>query len=108
MAAERSHKMWISAFTVGAPLPTLHNVLYLAEFYLPADTSLADLAARVRAGAQETARAGVDIHFVQAIFVPRDESCFALYQAGSAHAVVTAGIQSGLAYDSVAEAFTTP
>jgi len=90
------------------PRPTLHSVLYLAEFYLPASASLAGLAAQARAGAQEAARTGADVRFVRAIFVPRDENCFALYQAGSVQAVTTAGALAGLVFDRIAEALIAP
>jgi hypothetical protein len=99
--------VWISAFTAGGPQPTLHIVLYLAEFYLPGDASLADMAVRARAAARAAARAGADVRFVRAIFVPRDENCFALYQAGSLQAVTMAGAMAGLAFDRVAEALAT-
>jgi Protein of unknown function (DUF4242) len=82
-------------------------VLYLAEFYLPGGASLAGVVARARTGAQEAARAGTDVRFVRAIFVPRDESCFALYQAESVQAVTVAGALAGLVFDRVAEALTT-
>ena len=99
--------MWISAFTAVGSRPTLHIVLYLAEFYLPGDASLADMVVRARAGAREAARAGADVRFVRAIFVPRDENCFALYRAGSRQAVTMAGTMAGLVFDRVAEALAT-
>jgi hypothetical protein len=83
-------------------------VLYLAEFYLPAGASLAGVVARARAGAREAAASGADVRFVRAIFVPQDESCFALYQAGSVQAVMLAGALAGLVYDRVTEARTAP
>ncbi len=100
--------MWFSAFTSVPPPAYPARVLYLAEFYLPGGASLADIAARARAGAQDAARAGTDVRFVRAIFVPRDENCFALYQASSAQAVTTAGTMAGLIFDRIAEALTIP
>jgi len=76
-------------------------MLYLAEFYLPAQTTLATLAQRAQAGAEQATRAGADVDFVEAIFLPHDESCFALYQARSAGDVTTAGTLAGLAFDRV-------
>ena len=76
-----------------APYGYRSGMLYLAEFYLPAQTTLATLAQRAQAGA--------DVDFVEAIFLPHDESCFALYQARSAGDVTTAGTLAGLAFDRV-------
>jgi hypothetical protein len=100
--------VWFSAFTRAHAAAYAARVLYLAEFYLPAGASLAGLAARARAGAREAARTGTDVRFVRAIFVPRDENCFALYQAGSVQAVTTAGALAGLVFDRIAEALTAP
>jgi hypothetical protein len=83
-------------------------MLYLAEFYLPRGASLADVVHRARAGAREASRSGADIRLIQVIFVPRDESCFALYMASSAEETQTAGAFAGLAFDRVAEALTAP
>lgn len=100
--------MWFSAFTRAHSAAYAARVLYLAEFYLPAGASLAGVAAQARAGAQEAARTGADVCLVRAIFVPRDENCFALYQAGSVQAVTTAGALAGLVFDRLAEALTAP
>jgi len=83
-------------------------MLYLAEFYLPGGASLAAVVRRARAGAAEAARAGAKACFVRAIFVPRDESCFVLYLAGSAEEVTAAGVLAGLEFDRVAEALASP
>jgi hypothetical protein len=100
--------VWISAFTPGAGEPRLRDVLYLAEFYQPASAIPADVTARARAGAEQAARAGVDVGFVQAIFVPQDETCFALYRACSAGDVSAAGQQAGLAFDRIVAAVSIP
>lgn len=100
--------MWISAFTRRAGVPRLPDVLYLAEFYLPSSAILADVTARARTGAEQAARAGADVRFVQAIFVPQDESCFAIYRAGSARDVTTAGRQAGLVFDRIVAAVSVP
>jgi hypothetical protein len=81
-------------------------MLYLAELYLPRGASLADVALRARAGAG-AAGTGPPVRFVQAIFVPLDESCFVLYQAESAAAVAAAGTRAGLTFDRVAAALAT-
>jgi hypothetical protein len=79
-------------------------MLYLAEFYLPAETTVASLAQRAQAGAEQAAQAGADVAFLEAIFLPQDESCFALYQARSTSDVTTAGSLAGLRFDRVTDA----
>jgi hypothetical protein len=79
-------------------------MLYLAEFYLPGGSSLDGVACRARAGAELAARAGARVSFVTAIFVPQDESCYALYRAGGAAEVTAAGSLAGLAFDRVTAA----
>jgi Protein of unknown function (DUF4242) len=83
-------------------------MLYLAEFYLPAGASLTGVARQARAGAAQAARTGAQVRFIQAVFVPHDESCFALYQASSAEEVTAAGALAGLEYDRVVEALAAP
>ncbi|HTS96395.1 MAG TPA: hypothetical protein VMI33_07215 [Streptosporangiaceae bacterium] len=82
-------------------------MLYLAEFYLPAGTTLASVAQRARAGAERAAGSGADISFVEAIFLPQDESCFVLYQAHRAADVTAAGSLAGLAFDRVTDAMVS-
>jgi hypothetical protein len=79
-------------------------VLYLAEFYLPGSVRPADVADLARAGAAQAAQAGADVSLVQVIVVPQDESCFAIYRAGSADAVTVAGTLAGLVFDRVVAA----
>lgn len=83
-------------------------MLYLAEFYLPQDVDLADVASRARAAADLAAGAGAAVCFVQAIFVPQDESCFALYRADSELQVTAVGWQAGLTFDRVVPALSLP
>jgi hypothetical protein len=82
-------------------------MLYLAELYLPRGVPLADVARRARAGADRATEGGPLVRFVQAVFVPADESCFVLYQADSAADVTAAGTRAGLAFDRVAAAVAT-
>ncbi len=78
-------------------------MLYLAEFYLPDAICLAELARRARAAGP--AATGADgAGFVLAIHVPADETCFALYDAQAAEAVVSAGARAGIAFERVAAA----
>ena len=82
-------------------------MVYLAELYLPRGASLADVARLARAGVDSASAVGPPIRFLQAIFVPADESCFMLYQAESAADVTAAGTRAGLTFDRVAAAIAT-
>ncbi len=79
-------------------------MFFLAEFYLPASAALAEVAWQAAVGAAAAASAGAPIRLVQAVFVPSDEICFALYEAGSVAEVTTAGSLAGLEFDRVAAA----
>ena len=79
-------------------------MLFLAEFYLPRGTDLAGLADRAEAGADQAARTGATVSFVEAIFVAQDEICFAAYLAGSAEQVSAAATMAGLELDRVVPA----
>jgi hypothetical protein len=79
-------------------------MLFLAEFYLPASAALADIARRAALGAAEAASAGTPIRLIQTVFVPSDEICFALYQAGSIADVTAAGSLAGLEFERVTAA----
>jgi hypothetical protein len=83
-------------------------VLFLAEFYLPGEASLAELAERVTAGAEQAHSDGREVRLIQVIFVPQDESCFAVYGAGSAADVALAGGLAGLDFDRVVPALAAP
>jgi hypothetical protein len=73
-------------------------MLYLAEFYLAADSSVAEVARRASAGAGQDPAA---VRFIQAVFVPSDECCFLLYAADLAEDVITAGTLAGLEFDRI-------
>jgi hypothetical protein len=79
-------------------------VLFLAEFYLAGDTSLAEVADKARAGAEQAARAGATVSFVEAIFVAQDENCFAVYRARSADGATAAAAAAGIVLDRVSPA----
>jgi hypothetical protein len=74
---------------------------YLAEFYAPQRNGDATaLAARARAAA---GLGGLGARLICAIFVPEDELCFALFEAGSLEAVTEAGSRAELVFDRVLE-----
>jgi hypothetical protein len=75
---------------------------YLAEFYLPnSGSGLAELARRAEAGARRVCDGAVK--FVSAIYLPDDESCFAIYEAESIACVEAAGTFAGLEFDHITQ-----
>jgi hypothetical protein len=62
---------------------------YLVEVYAPRNgaAGVRDAAARARASADAVSRKGVPVRYVRAIFVPDDETCFHVFEAGSREAV---------------------
>lgn len=83
----------------------------MAEFLVECYISGADAAAagrtaeRGRLAADELTRAGKPIRYVRSIFVPREETCFFLYEAASADVVRAAAIEAELPFERVTEAF---
>lgn len=82
-------------------------MFYLAECYLPVGSTLASVASRARTGAEQAATRQGGISFVEAIFLPGDESCFLLYQAHRAADVTAAGAAAGLGFDRVTDALVS-
>ncbi len=77
---------------------------FIAEFYLPEhEADLSDLARRAEAAASEVNRRGSAVRFVRAMYAAADESCFVVYEADSAGAVLAAGQAAGIAFDWVAQ-----
>jgi hypothetical protein len=85
---------------------------YLAEFYLPnSGCDLAEVAGRAEAGARRAAGRAVGraagaagaVSFLSVIYLAEDESCLAIYEAGSPDLVRAAGAFAGLDFDHVAE-----
>jgi hypothetical protein len=105
--ADDLQSVWISTFPRRAPRRYRSGMLYLAEFYLPAGRALASVAQRACAGAEQAADTGIDIAFVEAIFLPRDEECFILYRALRTADVTAAGSLAGLAFDRVTSAIVS-
>lgn len=62
---------------------------FLLEAYLPRSRAQEARAAgkRARAAAEELSREGTAIRYVRTTFLPEDETCFHLFEAGSADAV---------------------
>jgi hypothetical protein len=79
---------------------------YLAEAYVarPRAHELQAHERRARAAAQELTQQGVPIRFVRSIFVPADEICFYVFEAGSAEAVGAACERAALRFERVIEA----
>ena len=79
---------------------------FLVEFYVSrSDAGAVELGAvRAREAAEELAREGMPVRYLHSIFVPEDETCFFLYEAGSADAVREAGGRAALRFERVAEA----
>jgi hypothetical protein len=69
---------------------------FLVEAYAPASIEIAEVEARARRAADRLARAGTDVQYLRAIFVPEDELCLHLVDAASVevanHLVRRAGI----------------
>lgn len=73
---------------------------YLVELYQPRASADAVEAAsaRTRAAADEMRLEGVPVRYIQAIFLPADETCFHLFDSASADAVKEASRRAGLDY----------
>jgi hypothetical protein len=69
---------------------------FLVEAYTPASIEIAEIEARARHEADQLAETGKDVEYLRAIFVPEDELCLHLLDAGSVelanHLVQRAGI----------------
>ena len=81
---------------------------FLLEQYIAStDAHAVALAAeRARSGAAAVSTEDSPVRYLRAIFVPEDETCLLLFEAGSAGAVRAAALASGLRADRLAAAFT--
>jgi hypothetical protein len=59
---------------------------------------------RARLGAHEVTRNGMPVRCVRSIFVPEDETCFLVYEAGSEEAVQAAVSCAALPFERVTRA----
>ena len=60
-------------------------------------------AERARAASAELTREGTPVRFMRSIFVPEDETCLFLFEAGSLDVVREAARRAELSFDHVAE-----
>jgi|SRR5438105_1208466 len=81
----------------------------MAEFLVELYLSRSDEAAvqrdaeRARLAAEQVNGEGMPVRYVRSIFVPDDETCFLLYEAGSAEAVREAATRAALPFERVSE-----
>ncbi len=86
----------------------------MAEFLLELYTSRAEpgaveaVAERARQAAEQLSCEGTRVRFLRAMFVPEEETCFYLYEAGSADDVREAARRAELPAESVVEAISEP
>ena len=83
---------------------------FLVEQYVSrADTAGAGLnSERARLAAADVNSEGVPVRYLRSILVPEDETCFYLYEAGTAEAVREAAQRAGLQFDRIIAAFAEP
>ena len=79
---------------------------FLVELYVShTDAGAVALgAARARAAAEELTREGTPVRYLRSIYVPEDETCFLLYEAGTATVAREAAGRAGLPFERIAEA----
>jgi hypothetical protein len=82
---------------------------YLLELYVARADALAVErgAERVRRAAEEHTRAGTPVRYLRSIFVPDDETCYLIFEAGSADAVREVAQRASLSFEHVAAAIET-
>jgi hypothetical protein len=81
---------------------------YLLEAYLSksAADGPADLAARAAFAAEEMRRQGAAVRYLRGIFIPQDETCFHIFEAGSEADVKNAAARAGIQAERVLETTT--
>ena len=83
---------------------------YLVELYVSQRdaTAVQEGAERTRRAAEELTREGTPVRYVRSIFVPEDETCFHLCEAGSARAVHEVVRRAALRFERVTEVVAEP
>jgi Protein of unknown function (DUF4242) len=78
---------------------------FLVELYVSRRDrdSVCREADRARAASAQLTQEGTPVQFVRAIFVPEDETCFYLFEAGTVDAVREAANRAALEFEHVAE-----
>jgi hypothetical protein len=78
----------------------------LVERYLPHMTPerLATTARRAKQAAEQMSARGTTVQYVHSTFLPQDEMCLCLFEAGSARAVAEVNEAAGLPYERISEA----
>jgi hypothetical protein len=79
---------------------------FLAESYSPAAHRPDDVAALMPHGAETAAGEGADVRHTRSILIPGDETCFHVFKAGTAEAVV--GVRASVPIIRVIEAAERP
>jgi hypothetical protein len=83
---------------------------FLAETYTPQDapgtSAAAASAGDMARAAEQASRPGAPVHFLGAIAIPAEETCFWLYQAPTADAVRGAMTAAGLRSERITPAVT--
>ena len=77
---------------------------FLVEAYTPASIEIGEVEARAKRAADHLAKAGTDVHYVRAIFVPEDELCLHLLDAASVEAADDLVRRAGISPDRIVEA----
>ena len=79
---------------------------YLVETYVPRTDADAARAAgrRARAAARQLSREGKSVRYVRTTFLPRDETCFHIFEAGSEQDARNAAARAGIQPERVLEA----
>jgi hypothetical protein len=81
---------------------------FLAECYVSAANLPDEVAALMRRGAEAAAAEGVEVRYIRSILVPGDETCFHVFEAGTAEAVATVGVRVAVPLIRVVEAVERP
>jgi hypothetical protein len=79
---------------------------YVVERYRPSSDrdSLLAVADRLAAGARQASLGGVPVRYVDTIFLPSDETCLHVFEAGSEADVLAVTRQAGIEVDRVVPA----